>query len=422
MKILQMARWFFPHVGGATIRVYNIAKYLTEFGYEVHLLTHNPKSIEQCNLNEEAPLYEKHPDGFYVYRLPYYDLPAGKNIFNWAASIPVMAKKAIEIINENDIDIILSHNPPYLVGTASLIASRRTKKPMVINVHDVWGAEHYGFVKYRIGDFLQKFCVNRTKNFVTASEGLKKIFSQELNVKQDNIFVAPNAINLEHFKIDNDKFDSVIKKYEKLGIKKGVDYIFFVGIMRKWAGINFLIESFAKIINENKNLRFNKDNLKLLLVGGGGDKPEFEKLASDLKISDKVIFTDSVPYEDVPYLISIATVTCAPFPSSRVTDNEKLMSPHKVLEYLAMGKPTVASAVGGMENYIKDNETGILFEPDNLDELTEKIIYLLENPKIRNKISENAYKYIRSGGFEWKNSVKIVESILLKTVAESKNE
>lgn len=420
MKILQMSRWFFPHVGGASIRVYNIAKYLSKFGHEVHLLTHNPKSIEQCNLDDEAPLYEKHEDGFYVYRLPYYDLPAGKNAFNWGISIPLMAKKAIEIINKNEIDIILSENPPYLVGSSSLIASKITKKPMVIDVHDVWGASHYGFIKYHIGNILQKLCVNRTKNFITVSDGLKKIVSKELNIKAENIFVAQNGIEFEKFKINNDNSDQVIKKYKKFGVKKGENYVFFVGILRKWAGVQFLIEAFAKIINENKNLKFDRDNLKLLLVGGGGDKSEFEKLAKELKINDKVIFTDSVPYEDVPYLMNISTIACAPFPSLKVTDSENLISPIKVLEYMALGKPIIASNIGGMENYIKDNKTGLLFEPNNTKDLKEKIIYFLENPEIRDKFSENAYNYVRRGGFEWKDSVAVIEKILIKTIDEHK--
>jgi len=407
MKILQMSRWFFPHVGGGSIRVYQVAKTLTQMGHEVHLLTHNPKSIGQCNLDEEAPLYEKHPDGFFVHRLPYYKL--GKS-FNWAISIPLMSRNAVEIIKKEEIDVILSHNPPYLVGTASLSASKLTGKPVVTLIHDVWGASHYSPLQYTIGNFLQRRCIKRSKRVVTASEGLKNIIAKEFNFPKEKIFVSPTGIDLKFSEIDQSRLKEVLKKYAKLGVRPDGKYIFFVGILRKWAGVPQLIDAFAGLSKDKRYAKF-----KLLLVGGG-DKAEFEKRAEKLGIKERVIFTDAVPYADVPYLISLATITCAPFPSTSVTDQDKLMSPHKVLEYMVVGKPIVASAVGGMETYIKDNITGVLYKPDDITDLKDKIVYLLENPKLREGLSKNAYEYVRKGGFEWKDSVRSVEKALLEAI------
>lgn len=408
MKILQMSRWFFPHVGGASVRVYQIAKNLTEFGHEVHLLTHNPCSIEQCNLDEEAPLYEKHPDGFFVYRLPYFQLGSS---FNWGVSIPLMAKKAVDIIKKEDIEVILSHNPPYLIGAASLSASKLTGKPVVTLIHDVWGASHYSPMQYTVGNFLQRRCIKRSKRIVTASEGLKNIIAKEFNIPKKRIFVSPTGIDLKVSRINQNELKEVLKKYAKFGITPEEKYIFFVGIMRRWAGVSCLIDAFADISKDKKYADF-----KLLLVGGGGDKGEFEKQAERLGIRDRVVFTDAVPYSDVFYLISLATIACAPFPSTSVTDRDKLMSPHKVLEYMVMGKPIVASAVGGMETYVKDNITGLLYKPDDANDLRDKIIYLLENPKLREQVSKNAYEFVRKGGFEWKDSTRTVEKALLEAV------
>ena len=48
--------------------------------------------------------------------------------------------------------------------------------------------------------------------------------------------------------------------------------------------------------------------------------------------------------------------------------------------------------------------------------MAEKIVYLLENPKVREELSKNAYDYVRKGGFEWKDSAKVVEKALLEAV------
>jgi len=409
MRILQMSRWFFPHVGGASVRVYQTAKNLTEMGHEVHLLTHNPQSIGQCNLDEECSLYEKHPHGFYVYRLPYYKHLGGSG--NWALSIPLMAKKAVEIIQKEKIEVILSHNPPYLVGAASMKASMLTGVPVVTLVHDVWGASHYSQAQYTVGNFLQRVCIKRSKRIVAVSEGLKNIISKDFRIPREKISVAPTGIDVEAFKIDKKGSKDVLAKYARLGIDKKVEYLFFVGILRKWAGVSNLIDAFAEIVRSGRHPK-----LKLLLVGGGGDKEAFEAKTKKLGVRDRVIFTDAVPYANVPYLIGLATVATAPFPSTSVTDQSKLMSPHKVLEYMVIGKPIVASAVGGMENYIKDGETGLLCKPDDVADLKEKIVYLLENSKVRDRLAKNAYNYVRGGGFEWRDSANVVEKALKEAV------
>jgi glycosyltransferase involved in cell wall biosynthesis len=402
MKILQMSRWFFPHVGGAAIRVYHTAKNLTESGHTVHILTHNPKSIDQCNLDVDFPEYAMLPEGFDVTRLPYY--PCGKSL-NWAISIPLMAMKAVKMIKEKEIDVILSHNPPYLVGISSLIASKLTGVPMAVEIHDVWGAAHYTPLQYAFGNFLQSVSLKAGSAFVTTSEGARDFVSKEFGICNDKIFVSQAGIDFNIFRTSGEGEKRILKRYKKQGVERRGRYIFFVGIMREWAGVQYLIRAFAEIADKKE-----LSDVRLLLVGGGGDLESFKKLANELGIGDRTIFTDSVPYEDVPHLMSLATIACAPFPYHKVT--EKDLSPHKMVEYLAIGKPIVASAIPGMDKYIKDGESGLLFEPGDTKGLAEKFVYLLKNPKVMKKLSKGAYENAREGGFEWKDSVRSVEKAL----------
>lgn len=403
MKILHTARWFFPHTGGGSIRVYNIAKNLVNLGHEVHLLVHHPESIDQCNLEPDGqmiPLYENY-HGIHVYRLPYFP----PNFLYWSLSIPLMARKALQIIRAHKIEVVLSDNPPYLVGSASLIASRMTKIPMVINVHDVWGASHYSSIQYKVGAALERFCTQRVQRFVTVSEGLRLILADSFNIPKENIGIASNAIDLSRFDLDSEQISQILQNYRHLGIFPNGKYVIFVGIMRQWAGVQYLVEAFKQVVDKYPDY-------KLLLIGGGGDKEYFQQLAQNFGIRKNVIFTDSLPYADIPALISVAQVACAPFPSSKVTDQKQLMSPLKVLEYMAAGKAVVASRVGGMENYITDHETGLLFSPGNVDELAAKIIELIESPKLVQKLGVQAKTYVQDEKFGWLASARVVESAL----------
>jgi glycosyltransferase involved in cell wall biosynthesis len=397
MKILQTARWFFPHVGGASVRVYNTAKNLTAFGHEVHLLVHNPQSIEQCNLDDAAPLYEEY-EGIHVYRLPYF---APTQLY-WAATIPLMAKKAIDIIKKEKIDVILSHNPPYLVGTSSWTAARMTHKPLVLNVHDVWGASHYSKLQYTIGAKLQKFCCRRADKIITVSDGLADVLAAETGAKRQNIVAAPNGVEC-----GQTKEDEVEEIRNKWGLR-GKNVIFFVGILRKWAGVQYLINAFPEVLKKFPETR-------LLIVGDGGDRQYLEKAAKNAGVYEKTVFAGSVPYEKVPAHIKVADVCVAPFPSSNVTDRKKLMSPHKVLEYMCAGKAVVASRVGGMENYVADGATGFLFTPEDTKELADKIITLLTNKEMREIFGKEG-KRLALEGHSWKKSIKVVEKTLEETL------
>lgn len=409
MKILHTARWFFPHTGGGAIRVYNIAKSLIELGHEVHLLVHHPKSIDQCNLehNTKEILGYENYDGIHVHRLPYFP----PNFLYWSFSIPMMSKKAIALIRRHKIDVILSDNPPYLVGSASYVAGKMTNTPMVINVHDIWGASHYSSLQFKAGAALEKFCTRRIKRFVTASEGLRIVLSESFSIPVENIGVAANAIDLSRFNVSEDTITQTLKRYSQFNLKRDGKYIIFVGILRKWAGVQFLIEAFSRVVKTHPDY-------KLLLVGGGGDLTFFQELSQKYQVEENVIFTDSLPYSDVPAIISIASIACAPFPSTKVTDQKKLMSPLKILEYMAAGKAVIASRVGGMENYIQENETGMMFTPENVDELAKKLTELIEQPELMQQLGKNAKNYVQDERFGWGVSAKVVEEALQQSFNE----
>lgn len=412
MRILQMSRWFFPHVGGASIRVYQIAKNLAKSGHEVHLLTHNPKSIGQCNLEGECPLYEKHPDGFYVYRLPYYNL--GKS-FNWAVSIPLMAKKAIEIIKKENIDVILSHNPPYLVGAASLKASVLTGKPMVTVVHDVWGASHYGAFEYGIGRMLESLCVKRSKRLIAPLDGLDDVLIERYGVEKSRFVTAPTGVDAEKFgplragKVQLSKLlksinaePRLVKKLEDPAIKK----ILFLGILAPWSGGSYFVKAAKKVVQKFPKTVF-------VIVGHGVQYGELVEMVDNLGLSENVAFLGAIKYEDVPLVINFSDVCVSSFPKPETVgrDREMPVRPVSTLEFMSCGKPVILSDIPGARVLIKDGEDGLLFKPENADELAGKMVYLLENPGKSAEIGKRARATILAGG-TWANTTKIVESAL----------
>ena len=70
------------------------------------------------------------------------------------------------------------------------------------------------------------------------------------------------------------------------------------------------------------------------------------------------------------------------------------------MEACAAGCATIATDVGGTNEIILDNITGLLYTPHNCQELREKLNYLIENPILRNKYGAKAQSYVQEQ-FSW---------------------
>ena len=68
--------------------------------------------------------------------------------------------------------------------------------------------------------------------------------------------------------------------------------------------------------------------------------------------------------------------------------------PNAVMEYMALGKPVIATDAGGTKELVVDKVTGFLLKENNPDEIIEKILYLINNPDVAMKMGEEGKKRI----------------------------
>ena len=100
-------------------------------------------------------------------------------------------------------------------------------------------------------------------------------------------------------------------------------------------------------------------------------------------------------------------------------------APRVVLEAMAAGKPVIGSRVGGVPYYIREGETGLLFESENVDELAEKLRLLLSSPELQARLGQNGYRIARAqyNEAEWGRKVKeLIELAVLGRVTEAEKE
>ena len=236
---------------------------------------------------------------------------------------------------------------------------------------------------------------NIAKKIICVSTSSKQQLIDEWQVDPGKIVVMPNGVDIELF---GQKIDS-----KNVRAKYGLDsesIVGFVGGFQEWHGIDLLLKSFTKVLNQIPDAR-------LLLVGDGPARPEIEKWIADLDLESKVTITGYVPQNKVPELLAVIDVAVIPYPRF---PKELWFSPLKMYEYMAAGKAIVASKYGQIADVLEDGQTGILVQPGNVDEMTKGIIQLLEDDNLRSQLGSNASVQAQSH-HSWEQYIARLEEI-----------
>jgi len=149
--------------------------------------------------------------------------------------------------------------------------------------------------------------------------------------------------------------------------------------------------------------------LEMDIYGDGEEKylEEVKGWVKDRGMTDLIRFHDRVPVEQVPELIRRADLGLVPCKKDVFVD--KVMLPVRLLEYVAMGLPSVCSRIGTVESYFGDNEVAY-YDHDSPEQLAENIIRLYQNPDLRDDMARKATKAFRR--CEWPRMQKRYYRIL----------
>jgi glycosyltransferase involved in cell wall biosynthesis len=173
----------------------------------------------------------------------------------------------------------------------------------------------------------------------------------------------------------------------------------YVGNMNRLRKLSILIECLSIVRNE-------VENVKLLMVGDGDDRTNLENLVQKYNLHNEVIFTGQIPYSEVRTYIAAADICLSPIPLDPVF---QISSPTKLFEYMAMGKPLVASEIPEQKEVLLKSRAGLCV-PFQVKEFSKAICYLLENEEVaremglrgRNYVSKyNSFSYLGEKLLSW---------------------
>lgn len=212
----------------------------------------------------------------------------------------------------------------------------------------------------RINIFRKSFAFKTATHMLPCSTAAKKDLLHYYHIKESKAFVFPNA--LPDTSITNKSDNNRIAFLGRLDYSKGVD---------------ILINAFAKVLKEISNAT-------LEIGGKGSNENALKKKIASLHLEHKVIFKGLVPYIQVREFLSSVNFLVVP---SR-TDN----LPTVALEAFSVGTPVIGSNAGGIPDMVIHGYNGLLFENENAEDLSKKMIQLLKNKEQRNSLSLHARK------------------------------
>ncbi len=197
--------------------------------------------------------------------------------------------------------------------------------------------------------------------------------------------------------------------YHSTDVSKDEKVIVYLGTLIKLRRIDFLI----RVFNEVKKL---KKNSKLKLVGDSEIPKDILDLKYEIKkhgLDDSVTITGFLPQKKAWEQIKDADVCVSPIYPSPSFD---VGSPTKLLEYMAMGKASVANNHPEQQIVLRESQAGICVEWDE-SAFVKAIIYLIDNPEVASMMGKKGHEYIKSKR-NYKETANTVEKILLRIKSE----
>lgn len=337
MRIVQVAPWYHPHIGGTESIVRTLSKGLAARGHEVTVVTtrHDPslpseETLDGCRVIRVKPRT-------ILFRTP-------------------VAPRTRSVVDALDADVIHAHSPPPLSAYyASSVASARRIPFIVTYQCDVEVPTPVGpLVEAIYRRSLGASTLRRAKKVIVTTHAYA---ATSRTVWRSSPVIIPNAVDSETFRPDID--GAPVR--ERLGIPPERPVALLVARIVPHKGIEHFIQA-ARFV----------PYAEFLVVGDGPQLEALKRLAASIGVQDRVRFLGHV--RDLPEVYAACDVFV--LPSVSRLEAFGIVT----LEAMATGKPVVITDIPGVREVIEDGLEGLLADPMNPEDLGAKIRIVLADP------------------------------------------
>lgn len=400
MKILMVNKFHYLK-GGSEKYYFGLAKLLKDHGHEIAFFSME----DEKNIHTDCAEY-------FTKKL---DTNNKLNAINIIYS-KENEKRMKEVLEEFRPDIVHLNNFQRQLSSSIIKPIKKRNIPIVYTAHDLQaicpailmldGNKNIceDCIKNKYINCIRKRCIkfSKLKSILGVIEA-KYYDNKKIYTKKINAIITPSEFLKDKLvkKGIDEKLISVIHNFidiENEGMKdKG--YALYLGRLSIEKGIINLVKAFKNIQNH-----------KLIIAGTGVEKENIKKYIDDNKMNDKVELVGFLQQNEMNKYIKNAKFVVVP---SICYEN----FPYSILEAQMMEKPVIAANLGGIPEFIKNEENGLLYKHDDIHELTKKIQILFEDDILLHKLQENIRKidkYQYSKENYYNSIINIYQNLLLE--------
>lgn len=375
-----------PPYGGVATYLAHTLPFLAARGFEVHtIIDRQPADPKQYAEFQRAGIHIHYGERSrlnkvwqILRRLPLWISTIGKSrvgiltFLNALKSIASWIEIGEWVVRNHSIDIIHGYDYPWAQGFVAAYLAKKYNKKYVQTIfgevvphktelahHDAFGDRFKGFVRY-----------------VLEQADLILSVSKHCSREVSHVGMDPERVKVTYYGIDVNRFSpevntQVIRTEYELDGKR---VVLFLGQIRSRKGPQVLLEAAPTILRRVPNAVF-------LIVGPDfGIAADLLARSEELGISSKFLLLGPKPDDMLPGFFAACDVFV--FPSCTPIECLGLST----VQAMACKKPAIGSNINGVPEVIVDGLTGFLVEPNNPDELAEKVSLLLEDEALRNRM------------------------------------
>jgi glycosyltransferase involved in cell wall biosynthesis len=287
-----------------------------------------------------------------------------------------------------------------LTNYLALRASKKAGTPLVVLILE----PNYEMIPWPalrpIGKIIERRTLKEADSVIVINEALRD-YAVRMGARPETTRVIRAGVDTEHFGRNVDG-SSVRQHY---GIGEGDTVIFFMGWLYHFSGLHEVLKEMAKRKRDGLGV-------KLLIVGDGDALEELQRERAELGLEDYVAFAGKQPYEKIPEFIAASDICLLPAHDNAIMRD---IVPIKMYEYMAMGKPVIATRLHGLLREFGD-DNGVLWIDRPEDSLRKAMELVIEGSVKAH--GEAARQFVRNN--DWATIVDDFEQVLYESIGSKR--
>jgi glycosyltransferase involved in cell wall biosynthesis len=298
-------------------------------------------------------------------------------------------------------DVVLASSPPLTVGPLGIAISFLKRIPLVFEARDLWpdGAIKTGVVTnpliIKLMYSMEKASYRRASFINVLTPAFKNRLMQDKNVPAEKIWLIPNAADLDVIKPGT--VDVAVRTRHNWANK-------FVGL---YTGAHGRMNCLWQLIEAAKILR-NEPEYLIVCIGSGMERNALMEKAAQEKLTN-IQFLPAVNREVIGAYINSCDVALIVLQKNEVM---KEVYPNKMFDSMSAAKPIILAIDGvARKLVVEDAHCGIYVEPENAEQIAEKMRFYRNSPQLAKEHGQNGHKYVCENYDRKKLAVKYIELI-----------